>query len=625
MASLVLDAGPIAAAPAIGARRARRARRRGLRTAAGCLAGLAVAGLVVVLRLGGVLHGLYAIAAFVLVSLLVPTSRSLSRRILVCGCLFFGWAPVLWWWRLPLGEVGRATAVLAVSAGGLAGWVLSSPRAGERARLLLPRVRGVDMIPLGAAAVAGSVVEHYLRVSTGPHALSTLMDAWDNSAHVDMALMIRRHGATVDALGHAPDGTAWSYANYPQGFHTVIAHLMELLGSPRVGSVSAELVGYAHAMALVFIAAVTLVAAGLCSLPPLRRRPLLAVPMVSVAVFAFALGPGADMQWVGFSNFVLSCSLASAAVAAAVTCVRPLAPMSLATLGGAIVGVADTWAPLVTLALPAVVVAAMPIRRWRLPRRRTALAASAAVAVGTILAIGHVALVLRSHDIGALLDIQGGISQPPLGVVVAIALGAMAACLLVGIGVGSRFGLVQRRTCACALVPFVGLAVAAAIGLAQMRSAHRLSYYFWKYLTGVELVCLTPLLLAAATLVSAIDANVHQQRTANLNPVGLMRRRWVATVSAGTVATIATVAVSQLFGYAGPGSARLAVRAAAGVQTNRLSGISAARDNPSARRLLAATTVQDAHAPNPCRVPTANATLLRPFRSCKSQSNNECR
>src|SRR5690349_1757394 len=89
-------------------------------------AAIAAALAVVLLRHEGWLTGGPALAVAAVIVLALPTAKALSRRLLLTGCLFFGWLPVLWWWHLSL-VGGRVTTVLALVAAGLAGWVEAGP------------------------------------------------------------------------------------------------------------------------------------------------------------------------------------------------------------------------------------------------------------------------------------------------------------------------------------------------------------------------------------------------------------------------------------------------------------------------------------------------------------------
>lgn len=548
----------------------------------GTAVGAAVGAALAAARAMHLLHGWAALALLALLALALPTSRSLSRRILLTGCLAFGWVPLLWWRPLPLGETGRGGLLLGLTGGLLAGWVAGGPAPRQRLRRVLPALRPIDAFPLLAAAATAVRLSAWLRVSSGVKALALLLGGWDNSAHSDMVAMIRAHGATVDALGAGPDGTTWSYANYPQGFHAIVATVVELLTRPAVGTPSAEIAGFVHGIAVVMVGLVAVLAAGICAAPQLRRCPALALPPVALVTAGFTLGPGGDCLRSGHTNFVLAAGLVAATALVAWSMARVVLPLHLAALGGALVGVAHNWALLLTVAAPAALVAVLPLRRRRWTACPAAWGACVAVLVATGFACLQAVRILSTIDTGSLLSLTGSSIEQPIGVVLAVALGAAAACLAAG-----RAGV---RTVALAAVPAVGLLAMAGIAAQQLRTSPRLTYYFWKYASGVELAALVLLALAVAVAVALAGRGAPSRGVA---PSGRNLPRGVARVAASLALACAA---TQVFGYTGPGVTavgqdQLSPGLALGVQSGR----SVAHPPAAASRLLAAAGVQAAH------------------------------
>ena len=180
-----------------------------LRVGRGLLAALLVAGSLLVLRHAGFLRGWPALGLLVVTLLAIPSSRQMSRRILLVGTIAVGWTPVLWWWHLPLGPMGRSGWLLAILPGVLIGWVAAGHPIRARARRLLPQVKVIDYFPLLVAAGSVLLLHTWLRVHSGAKALAMLLGGWDNCAHFNFVEVIRRHGATIDSLGASPDGTPW--------------------------------------------------------------------------------------------------------------------------------------------------------------------------------------------------------------------------------------------------------------------------------------------------------------------------------------------------------------------------------------------------------------------------------
>lgn len=149
-------------------------------------------------RYFGVVHGSLTVLTVltVLVVLAVPSSRQVSRRLLLNLCLIFGWTPLLWWLPLPLGDRGRAGALLSVAVGGIGVWVGTGRSPCERARRILPRLALVDAYPLLAAALSAGVLYPWLQAKSGAAALRMLMKGWDHSAHFAMVRLIRHGGVS---------------------------------------------------------------------------------------------------------------------------------------------------------------------------------------------------------------------------------------------------------------------------------------------------------------------------------------------------------------------------------------------------------------------------------------------
>lgn len=494
-------------------------------------AGAVVALGVVALRAAGALHGVGSLVVVGLLALAVPTSRELPRRVLLLAGVCFAVVPALWWSALPVGTTGRATLLLAALAGSLATALLwSGPRdVLRRARAALPRLRRTDLVVLAAGLAGTWIAAAWLRLATGPAALAALLPAWDNSAHVSMVLMLRRHGAVVAALGGAPGGEHWKFAEYPQGYHAVVATTVELLQGPAVGTVGEELLAYAHVQGLVVVGLAVLLASAVCALPVLRRRPARALVLSAFVVAAFVAGPGAVAVRDGFANFAVACALAACAVLLASAMPRPWMPLHLAALCGLLVGVAQTWVLLLCVAVPAAALAFLPLRRTlRRPDVRTVALVALVVLVGVV-GLVQTARTLATLDPGAVLVIPGAITTAEPGILVAVVLGALAAALWPR---GPR----PDRAAWSAVVPAVGAAAVAALMLVQLRGDGVLSYYFWKLFTGVALVC-----------TAVVAARLAEW------PTGPRPTTVTARLRLGVAVAACAVAVTQVFGFTGLG------------------------------------------------------------------------
>lgn len=547
-------------------------------------AGLVVAAAVAALLGSGALPGRAALVLTALLVLAVPTSEELARRALVAGTVFLGWVPFLWWWDLPLGSVGRSGLTAALVGGGLAAWVALSDVA-QRARRLVPRVRWADAVAAAGLLVAVWVYRPLLGATSGQVALSTFLRGWDNSAHFDMTEMIRTHGTLISRTAEGSAGP-WSYGDYPQGFHAAAATVMEVLGGVERGAPSQEIALYMTAMAVVVLLSLGTVLAGLCALPWLRRRPLLALPLVVLVVATFTLGPGGMVLHNGFPNFYVACALLSCLPLVALALPRLTSAPLVAALGGAAVGVMHNWSFLMTMGAFAAVVALLPLRRGRWPRTRREWVVLAALGVATVVGAGAAALMLRSQaGVGSVLLLPGGVTPPPvstlvLSVGVSIALCVAAGADLRGRGAGPGTSRHTRlRALGTVLLPGAGLAVAIAVTMLQVRATGDVGYYLWKYAIALQMLTIV---VIAATVPLVVRA---------------WRERRVLLRAAAVVGSVlAGVGVLQVYGLPAPLPTSLGGYVAQGGNA-RLDALALGR-SPSADSAMVLAAA-DAHAEGP--------------------------
>jgi hypothetical protein len=470
--------------------------------------GAGAAALVAAARAAGLMPGPTVLVLTVAVGLAIPSSRLLARRILWHGAVVSGAVPVLWWWDLPLGAVGRSGLVLALGVGGLVAWLVWDGPGGVRgrARLLLPDWKLVDLLPLVAAAATAWFTLAWLRVSSGAQALAALVTGWDHSAHYGMVRALRLFGATSGAVP-APAGERWQFTAYPQGYHALVATVMEAMSGTAPGDQGAELVTYLHATCLTLLGAAVMVAAGLCALPRLRRRPAVATPVVGLAVAALVIGPGGESFGHGFVNFVVAAALTACVPLVVVTMPRVALPVPLAALCALLVAIAHDWALLLVMALPMAAVVLLPLgrARWRADRRTWWI--GGAVVAATVAGLFAALRILLVNDVSEVLVMPGGVLGPEMGPLVVMVTGALGLCL---------WGATRSSTRVTwsAVGPAVGLLAAAWLALLQMRAGGELSYYFWKLMIGVELVSVVVLGVAVARWVRVPRAD--RSRTALL-------------------------------------------------------------------------------------------------------------
>jgi hypothetical protein len=503
----------------------------------GVIAG-ALAALVVLLRWREILVGAPALVVVAMSLLVFPTSREFSRRLLLTGLIVFGWNQVIWWVHVP---IDRATPIMALVIGAAGGWISWSSSRNSTARWI-PRFRPVDSIPPLTAALGVWTLRGWVFPQSPESALAILLPGWDNSGHFDMFHMIWSHGRTMDGI--APPGVSevWHYNDYPQAFHATMASIAQI-GWPRaVNDIGASLIVYDKSSAIVIIAAVTTVVAGLCSIPTMRRRSDVAAPLAGIIAGTFLLGPGLSLVQAGFGAFLVPCAYVAAAIFVVFTIPRFASPIYVAALCGAILGVAHGWILLLTLVAPIGASALLPLRSfyWRATRARWIWVCILLAAGGA--GVLHAFNILRRSGSSPSLAIPGGIVPPPTGLTVALSLGAVGACI-----VAMATARVRGRADQLIVWRFVVLAMAAvAAGVVLIYLAHIqiaangiVGYYFWKFLTGWTFVAVTIITVATSSL-------VRQRRS---------RGTFGSRTLLGIGSIFLALALTQVYGYVGPTNA----------------------------------------------------------------------
>ena len=174
------------------------------------------------------------------------------------------------------------------------------------------------------------------------------------------------------------------------------------------------------------------------------------------------------------------------------------------------------------------------------------------------------------------LAAPGAVTSPPIWMVITIVVGSAGLTLVAvtrarGAPKGAAGGT-ALRTAALAPLPIGGAIIAIAIAVLQVRATATISYYFWKFATGLELVCLVVIAAAVAELVSA-------------RPHGSSTRR--SRIIAATSSALLVFVASQTFGYLG----RTFLRS--GASQEAAAWRHATGPNPTGERLLAALHVQE--------------------------------
>lgn len=520
----------------------------------GAAAFAAVAAVVIALRLSGFLTGGWTIGLLLACVLALPTGRTFSARIALSLSALLGLVPLLWWVPSGFGPLGRGTLVLAGAAGAVA-FVVFSGGVKAGTRRLIPRFSWLDCLPVTAAALSVWVHFNLLSVRAYEKALSLLTLNWDNASHFDIFHMQRLYGRVVPLLGASPDGSGWSFKDYPQGFHGVVAIFAELKFAKPAGTPAEELVNYANGSALVSVLVTAMVLAALATLPAFRRQPLISLPALIVVAAGWIFGPGSSASLHGFPNFFLAVGLASVAIVLAADMARPLRIPVLVSMVACVVGVAHNWVLLEVLVLGAAVMVLLPwdLQRWRTTRGGFLFAVGMTLVgvVGIGLALGQLAGV--STD--AVLYGVGGVPIPDLGQLAVIVFGTMAFSILVFTR-SSRpsNGILQRLRwsftgLAAALVLAIGMAVA------QLVKGGTLTYYSHKLGIALFLAGLVTLALVLAAFLETLRLRTQAEPADGGNDAAAAspRSSWrLSGAGPVTASALAAVAATQAFGFTFP-------------------------------------------------------------------------
>jgi hypothetical protein len=296
-------------------------------------------------------------------------------------------------------------------------------------------------------------------------------------------------------------------------------------------------------MAVMVIAVTTILVAGFCALPALRRRPLLAAPVAAFVAAVMFLGPGSQAVNGGIGNFLMACGLVVAVVLLVVPAHRVVTPLTLAAIGGAIVGIATSWVLMLVLALPAVLMLLLPLRRNRWSASATGAATAIVLVLIVLGCIARTAVVLSRVQATDPLTIDGGRVPVDVGLLVAVSLAIIGCCAALFRG-GPRRGTRVRAGVVLG-VPVLGALAAGALIAVQIQANGEVTYYGLKFMLGMEIVLL-PLLVVP--VVHLLDRY----------PVTRRRRRWWSTVTGLVASLLVAVALTQVFGltvtnYAGIG------------------------------------------------------------------------
>ncbi len=501
------------------------------------LAALAFA-LIMLLRSSGHLYGTWVLGVVGLLLVLLPVSNHFSGRLLWSLTVAFGFVPLFWWIPLIWSPNLRSTVLLAALVAlvvFLGSWHATTPGGLRR---LLPRFEIIDAVPLLAAVGGVFISMPGLLVRRVEDAMALMLMSWDNASHFDIFQMQRTHGTVLPLVGLAPDGSRWSFSDYPQGFHSVLVFLSELARPTGTASWETGLVTFVNFNAVMNVLIVVLVATVVCALPALRSNPIVGVPAAIFVSSGWIFGPGALASMHGYSNFLFTTALVAAAVVLCQSMTRVLEPLPLVAVGAAVSAVMQNWVLLGVLLVPGIlgVVLATPRGRWRSSRSDIAVASSvvALVLAAALTAAGQL-LTVKADGI---LFASGGLPPLDFGLLIEL-LGVLAGISLFLSFRKTPFLPAAARSSWSIATIWVGLLVILAMAVAQLAKTGTLSYYMQKFSIALTLITLLGVALAINELMI--------RRRAAQGPAERPRSKRLLAAS-----FVVSVGLTQAFGFAFP-------------------------------------------------------------------------
>jgi hypothetical protein len=482
------------------------------------LIGLGSAAVVLVLRYAGILIEPVAIVAVVLCFIFLPGPKRLAERYLLLFALVLGWLPLLGWVPRLGTTVDVPGIVLAIAVGVTCWHQVRTGRVGARS-IARPSLSELIALIVGIAVTLWWALPITRLTLTGR--LQFLFTGWDNDTHFAIFQQNVQLGSFIHVQPNLPSGGTRLGYDYPQGVHQAWAQMLRLWNPHPPLATSSLLNAY---IVMLLLTTGSILVVGCMAISRLCRRDLFAaLPAMAVIVALFGVGRFAPFN--GFPNY----ELAIAACAVAVTLmVRPTLsphPNFFAVAGMGLI-VVYNWYPLIILAAPAIVVAAMKARGATSGRSRrlTELAI-------VVIAIAYVMpFTLFLHRGAKTLNETGGGVVPPWGL--------LMVCLAALLGV-AIFRQATRRDWSTNLIiattAILGAGAVSVLAFYEVRSTGSVSYYGQKFAAGVFAVVLT---ILVCVLASEVASSHFRQKVA-------MPMAIVATV-------VISIAALQVDGYVGP-------------------------------------------------------------------------
>lgn len=502
---------------------------------AGAAVGAAALGL---LSFSGVLPGPLLIAVLILAALAIPSAHGLAGRVLRMVPILSALAFLTWmipWAGMPHGDL------VAAAIGGALGYSIARGAVENTLRRLVPRVEVVDLVAVpGVAAVAAVNLRHMLFAPTTQAASDFFALQWDNSSHSFIEVAMRHGGVLIRHLPLAPDGTQYSFTEYPAAYHaTAEAFLTYLLGH-GAADVSTELLAFVRVTGLLGVMGAVLAACAVAGLVGVRRNQLTASVGAGMAASVMIAGPGALGLVDGHYNFPFTLVMVMVTMSTVVSMARIWNPWRFSLLIAAITCAAGSWLPMGVLAGVMALAVALPAERRRWAGSRLGIATCLAVGVlGAAVSAVQALWVIQAVP-SSMMDAVGGISR---------VLAHQFSFALVGVSLGLawtawrggrrglRFGVRLRHGLVGAVLLGFG-ALYVVMGTSQWLEFGDVRYYPAKMQDGFVVLALVHLAMTIALVGAAWPA---AERLGKIDRVTAARRRPAAqaiAVAAGLVATL---------------------------------------------------------------------------------------
>lgn len=459
-----------------------------------------------------VVHPFWVLIVLVLIEVLRGTPEVLTRLIIAAG-VFIGAVPVTGWLHLP--TIIDPICVLLVT------WALLLVHEIQKSGLR-PTAHSITPLP---AFVGGLLTYQWwsgLSQGSPSVVLEKLLPIWDFAAHFHFFLSNLLERTYIAQATDPGAGLVWAGREYPSGIHFVWGMFASGLTNEIKTDASRAIPVFANSVTVTIALAVCVI--GIC-VGRIGKTSLQRFVFVSLgtglSAGLLALGPMSQTIWAGFAN--MSAVLIGLTILVSV-CVCPLdsnrQQLMMLVFGSWIVFY--NWFPAVLLVLLAV--AHQGFRIVLEDGWRHVLYAISFTIVGAAFPVWYASSLGISH-----LQDQGGVQPFPLGVLVGGVLCAFAIGLL---GVGSR-NLLQATFL---LLPPAVLLTLHGMRLRIITGAY--PYYFHK----------AGLFVGSFVLISVLA--ILSSYVVRQSPINKITRQ--KAVFTGTAAIVASIGLSQIFGYWGP-------------------------------------------------------------------------